>query len=816
MQLFKPDKSAKPIRLACYVGLFLVGLFLWERSHRTTETSPVADNMSLLSPRPVVYRSPNKVALVQDGEAKVKTDPGKTQAAGDSPNNEDETAPPEANAQLLEAVLVRIPLPIVGQVDEQVQAQIRRAIARFPEASGGERPILVLEFDISRGANGAKSQIGSCISLSRFLTSPELDRVRTVAYLPPTEKQFQSLDGDERQFNTLIGHAVLVALSCQQLVLTEGTSIGAAGIDESRIDELLIGAYRANSQRRRVLPEPLVLSLLDIQRSLYRVETDAGFLYVDAAELEKLESANKALSSETITEPGSFPQLTSEMLQEWGLIRYRVGSRKELAERLRIPTAVLQGDPSLDEEWLPVHIKLQGPIHKREIDWIISALNQQIGITKTNLILVEIDSPGGDPQQCLRLAQRLAEFDPQDVRTVAFVPREARGATPLIAMACDHLVMSKSATIGGGLSLNSEEEKRPRPRFERIEFNDLLPAIKDLAASKQQNWSLTAALIEPSLNLKQMRNRETRHFALFSNEELQARDDVQDWILLDDKVSLVDGLTGITAEKLGVTRQLSESMEELERFYNLTEPPKLLQPTLTDKWIQRFGQYLASPMIAGLLMFGAMFFFMAELSNPGIGVPGFISAILCMLFFWSQYCDGNANWLEILLFIVGVIFLGIEIFVVPGVGVFGIGGGLMIVVGIILASQDFIVPRTSEQLARLPVSLSMILFAGAGMIVSLVLIRTFLPHIPFLNRMILEPPGSEDDLESLSSRESLTHYEYLEGARGVALTPLLPSGKASFGEETHNVITDGRMIEKGDAVIVRRVDGNRIEVRPAD
>ena len=65
----------------------------------------------------------------------------------------------------------------------------------------------------------------------------------------------------------------------------------------------------------------------------------------------------------------------------------------------------------------------------------------------------------------------------------------------------------------------------------------------------------------------------------------------------------------------------------------------------------------ADPRIAGLLLFVGWFALMIELSTPGVGVPGFISAVCFVLYFWSQFLHGTAGWLEILLFVTGVTFI---------------------------------------------------------------------------------------------------------------------------------------------------------------
>lgn len=101
-----------------------------------------------------------------------------------------------------------------------------------------------------------------------------------------------------------------------------------------------------------------------------------------------------------------------------------------------------------------------------------------------------------------------------------------------------------------------------------------------------------------------------------------------------------------------------------------------------------------------------------------------------------------------------------------------------------------------------------------GMVAAFVFIRRFLPHTPYLRRMMLEPPGEEN--EDLTERESLVNWSHLQGKRGVATTQLTPSGKARFGDDVVDVISDGDLISKGEDVFVAEVRGNHVLVLPID
>ena len=81
-----------------------------------------------------------------------------------------------------------------------------------------------------------------------------------------------------------------------------------------------------------------------------------------------------------------------------------------------------------------------------------------------------------------------------------------------------------------------------------------------------------------------------------------------------------------------------------------------------------------------------------EVKMPGVGLPAVVSALAFLLFFWSRYLSGTADQLEILLFLVGLICLGLELFVFPGFGVFGLSGFALIVASIVMASHTFVWP----------------------------------------------------------------------------------------------------------------------------
>jgi membrane-bound ClpP family serine protease len=155
----------------------------------------------------------------------------------------------------------------------------------------------------------------------------------------------------------------------------------------------------------------------------------------------------------------------------------------------------------------------------------------------------------------------------------------------------------------------------------------------------------------------------------------------------------------------------------------------------------------------------------------------------------------------------------LEFLVLPGYAIFGLGGGILVLISLILASQtsrEF--PQNAYQLGELQRSLLTIAGAAAGFIVIAVLLQKWLPSAPILSQMYLAPPSGEE-AQTISRREAMVDLGDLHGARGTAATQLTPSGKARFADRLVDVITDGDVIHRGAEIEVVEIVGNRIVVR---
>ena len=134
-------------------------------------------------------------------------------------------------------------------------------------------------------------------------------------------------------------------------------------------------------------------------------------------------------------------------------------------------------------------------------------------------------------------------------------------------------------------------------------------------------------------------------------------------------------LTGQAAEPLGLVTHLVDSFGGLRDVYALAGDIPFAEP----RWSDTLLDALASPSLAWLLLLIGGAGLYIELHTPGLGFGGFVAMVAFIIYFWSQYLHGTAGWLEVMLFAAGVFCIAAEIFVLPGFGVLGLGGGLLVI-----------------------------------------------------------------------------------------------------------------------------------------
>ena len=197
------------------------------------------------------------------------------------------------------------------------------------------------------------------------------------------------------------------------------------------------------------------------------------------------------------------------------------------------------------------------------------------------------------------------------------------------------------------------------------------PIRESIAKEKFRSWSLIAAMIDPDLEV--FRCSREGDVEYFCEDELAEQPNADTW-KKGDRVTIAGKsleVDGQQAKQYRLASHVVNNFEEFKKQYDLTEDPTLAEPGWADALIKA----LASPGIAALLLLIGGTALYVEVQMPGIGVGGFLATVCFTLFFWSNYMGGTAGWLEGMLFLLGVACLLMEVFVLPGFGIFGLGGG---------------------------------------------------------------------------------------------------------------------------------------------
>ena len=714
---------------------------------------------------------------------------GQREAKIDRPRQAKEAPAAEQHAAEPKRVgwTIKITLPIDGKTLPRVKQFAGRAMETAQKQRA--KPVLIFEFEVLPGQSefGRGSEFGSASGVARFVSGPALSAATTVAYLP----------------QSIRGHAVLVVLACDEIIMAPEATIGSAGIDENKIDPAMLSTYAEIAGRRKTVPVEVALGLLNPDHEVLLVETEIGREFVTPAGLKELSDRRTIQGKpEVLIAAGEAGEFSGEKARELGFVGYLASNRAQVARALDLPPEAVRQDPSLGEAWKAVQVNLKGPLDAEKIDQCQKAIEDEI-VGGANFICLWIDSPGGSLADSVRLANFLATtVDPAKVRTVAYVPSEARSDAVLVAMACDEVVMHPQAVLDGdGQYVFSEQE-----------IADTRDIIRDeIAPGVSRSWSLMAAMIDPDLDVfRYTRRDDPGHVEYFSEEELAQQPDPEGWIK-GDPVTMRGVRFRATGEKAvdyWLARYTVDSFDQFKQIYGLEKDPRLREPGWADVLIDA----LASPAMAALLLMIAFAALYIELHAPGIGIGGFVAAVCFLLFFWSRFLEGTAGWLEVILFVAGLSFLLLEVFVLPGFGIFGLGGGLLVIASLILASQTFFVPHNPYQFGQMRRSLLAIVGAGAGVIASAVLLRRWLPRAPIMSQVLLAPPSGEE-AETIGHRESLVDFQDLLGARGTTTTQLTPSGKARFGDQLIDVMADSEVIAPGTEIEIVEVHGNRVLVR---
>lgn len=240
---------------------------------------------------------------------------------------------------------------------------------------------------------------------------------------------------------------------------------------------------------------------------------------------------------------------------------------------------------------------------------------------------------------------------------------------------------------------------------------------------------------------------------------------------------------------------------------------------LDPNWSEGLVFFLTNPIVRGVLIVTFLLAMFLEMANPGLVLPGGVAALALITLLAPPMLIGMATWWEVAAIAAGILLIALEIFVIPGFGVPGILGLVLLfggLVGTFVPPRNQMFPGQDTTGRDLSMGVVTVLLAAVTAGIGIYFITRHFGSLPILNRLILKEPGvlenQQDD--TLLTAMGSTGFRPQVGHEGVALTPLRPAGKVRIGEEEFDVVSELGFVDAGCRVRVIQVTPFRIAVEP--
>ena len=455
----------------------------------------------------------------------------------------------------------------------------------------------------------------------------------------------------------------------------------------------------------------------------------------------------------------------------------------------------------------PFLIELEGPIDEQ----FSRHLHSKVKIAENqnaDLVIVEINSPGGLKSESLRIANTLRKID--WAYTIAFIPEQAISGGALISLGCDEIIVGEEMRFGDiGEIYWDPESFAFRYAPEKLN-SSLVPQARTIAKAKGRPPELAEAMIDKDV---QVFRRKIGN--VWEYKTVRVGDpDPQGWDLIEEsgkaKFLTLDGQRMV---ELGLASNNSNTRDELTNQLGFkTDSLTVLSYTTTDY----VADTLCRSWVTALLIIVGLLALYLEMCAPGLGVGGVIAVLCGALFFWSRFFAGTADMLELILFLSGIAFLLLELFVIPGWGVSGFLALVLMCTSAILAGQDFVVPSNNREWNKFISQALLILCSGVGVLIGAVFITKRMGTLPVFNRLVLDPdnagPTKTAPKDDNGKPIQTPHPVVSVGDWGHSESLLRPSGRALFAGQSIDVVSDGGFIEPNQPIKVIQIQGNRVVV----
>jgi membrane-bound serine protease (ClpP class) len=676
------------------------------------------------------------------------------------------------------------------------------------------RRIKKIVFDFNPGETEAASpNYGSCRDFAEYIKRLKDTGVNPIAFVHA--KTYR--------------HTVLPVLACNDLVMSTTAKIGEAGLNEVPSADIV----EKYAQVAGLEKEAVVLKMLDRDITVVTGRLKGNTIFVD---LDKFRKQDPRLAG-VFVDDNPTTVLAAGTLGLYDLkdaMRFKLctqepaETRAQVAERYHLAASSVNGERAVGQKIKAVKIDIAGPIDETMLGKLKSQF-REVRSRRENMIffVLQYATECGGSAKCARdiadEIQNLTNDDKDPVWTVAFIPDRAPDLATFIAFACSEIVMFKGsdpkreAVLGdfGPFFNTAGKGGDPSNTLDGIQRN-----LREIV-QRQYPAQIVEGLVDRDSEILQVRDKTKPGggLELLNRAELKAAQQKNAQLVVVRTIKQPGSyleMNTTLARELRVAAQSTVDNKDPRELYALYGVPENEVRDSKPGWLDDFAAFLRRIEIVFLLLAVAFASLILEFKMPGATIPGLISLTCFVLFFWSQaYAHGATIYLAVALFVLGLLMLGVEIFILPGFGVMGIGGAILILASLGLATMEKAPSSPDEwvEFGKTSARYGAAFFVSCAMAFAL---ARFLPKIPYANRLMLVPPTDKPDMEGeLTALPGAEQAAALLGQVGTATSMLRPAGMARIGDRYVDVVTEGDFIEPGTSIQVVEVEGTRIVVKKA-
>ena len=440
-------------------------------------------------------------------------------------------------------------------------------------------------------------------------------------------------------------------------------------------------------------------------------------------------------------------------------------------------------------------------------------------------LIYEIQTYGGLVNAADNICKYLILEVGKEAHTVAYITTEAISAGAMISVSCQDIIMLENTTIGDCAPMTLVPSQKLEG-VDREKAESFIRAAFDRAA-KANGYprALLRAMVTMQIEVSRVKNIKTGEYEFFESVRLPNDPNEYD---LDSEELIVESdklLTLIASDALeyGIARAVVKGRAGALDFLAKRDGVTFVgEPmVLETNWSEEMVRWINSPAVMAVLVMLAMLGVYIEFNTPGVGLPGLAAVICFTIIIGSKYLVGLANWVEVALFVLGILLLLIEFLVLPGFGIAGFSGIVCIFAGLfgmLIKNPPDKLPWPQDAIAWSDftwgvVGLSM---GFVGFIVLAWVLSKYLPRIQFLSGLILAPAVPRQSGEIPLSITTLPQGKTVGvnmGNAGEVVSILRPTGKAKFGDAIVDVVAEAEFLVEGTKVEIVEIRGNRVVVK---